>query len=64
MAHRAFDDFVAALVRAKAQERRSIGGGAQAERPAPRSDAERAVERWVGEGGNTQTRVARRGRRP
>ena len=58
----AFHDYAADVARSSAQKRRSSRGSAQAKRAAP-SDAERAAERWDGEGGNTQTRVARRGRR-
>jgi hypothetical protein len=49
----AFHDFAAGVARAYAEEQRSI----------PRADTERATERWDGEGGNTQTRVAQPGRR-
>jgi hypothetical protein len=59
----AFHDFAASVARARTEQQRSSRASAQAPRAAPPSDAERAVERWDGEGGNTQTRVARRGRR-
>jgi len=59
----AFHDFAAGVARATLQRQRSSRASAQAKCAAPPSDAERAVERWDGEGGNTQTRVARRGRR-
>ena len=58
----AFHDFAVAAARAKVQEHRSTRRGFGAVRLAPAPDAELAVERWYGEGGNTQTRVARRGR--
>ena len=58
----AFHDFAVAAAREKVQRQRSLRRGFGALRLAPAPDAERAVERWYGEGGNTQTRVARRGR--
>ena len=57
----AFHDFAVAAARSRVQEHRSTRRAFWVERAAP--EAEAAVERWYGEGGNTQTRVARRGRR-
>ena len=59
----AFHDFAVAAARGKAQQRWFTGRGFGAARWAPGADAEHAVERWYGEGGNTQTRIARRARR-
>ena len=55
----AFHDFAVEAARQQAQEHRSSRRGFGAQRRPP--DAEQAVERWYDEGGNTQTRVARRG---
>jgi len=55
----AFHDFVVAAARVKVQQHRSLFRGFGAVRKAPAPDAERAVERWYGEGGNTQTRAPR-----
>ena len=53
-------DFAIEAARQQAQEHRSCRGGFGAEHRSPAPDAEQAVERWYDEGGNTQTRVARR----
>ena len=57
----AFHDFALAAARQQAHEQRATHRGFGAERAVPMPDGERAVERWYEEGGNTQTRVARRG---
>jgi len=57
----AFHDFAVEAARQQAQEHRSSRRGFGAEHRSPVPDAEQAVERWYDEGGNTQTRVARRG---
>ena len=59
----AFHDFAVAAARHQAQEHRASRRGLGDERRVPIRDAERAVQRWYDEGGNTQTRVARRGQR-
>jgi len=57
----ALHDFaVAAAWRRKARPGRAAGDAGPAPRPQP---AEAADDRWYGEGGNTQTRLARRARR-
>ena len=59
----AFHDFALAAGRLlKAREHRLTGRAFGAGRPLPLTDADEAVERWYGEGGNTQTRIARRAR--
>ena len=57
----AFHDFAVEAARQQAHEHRSSRRGFGAEHRSPVPDAEQAVERWYDEGGNTQTRVARRG---
>jgi hypothetical protein len=59
----AFHDFAIAVARQKAKEHRSSCRDLGAERRPPARDAEQAMDRWYEEGGNTQTRVARRGHR-
>jgi len=58
----AFHDFAVVVARVKAHEHRSSCRGFGAARAVPIADAEQAVERWYDEGGNTQTRIARRAR--
>jgi hypothetical protein len=58
----AFHDFALAAGRLKAQEHRSTRRAFGAGRRLPLAAAEHAVDRWYGEGGNTQTRIARRAR--
>jgi hypothetical protein len=57
----AFHDFALAAARQQVQENRATHRGFGVERAVAVPDAEQAVERWYDEGGNTQTRVARRG---
>jgi hypothetical protein len=59
----AFHDFAVAAARQKAKEQRSSGRGVGVERRPPAPEAEHAMNRWYDEGGNTQTRIARRGQR-
>ena len=58
----AFHDFVLAAARLQAQEHRSSGRAFGPVRRLPLAWSEQAVDRWYGEGGNTQTRIARRAR--
>jgi hypothetical protein len=57
----AFYDFAATVARQQAQEHRATRRGFGVERVVPIKDAAQAMARWYDEGGNTQTRVARRG---
>lgn len=58
----AFHDFVLAAARVRAQEHRASGRAFGAGLRLPLGVAEQAMDRWYGEGGNTQTLVARRAR--
>jgi hypothetical protein len=58
----AFYDFALAAARLKTQEQRPSGRAFGPPRRLPLAAAEQAIDRWYGEGGNTQTRIARRAR--
>lgn len=57
----AFHDFVLAA-RLKTHEHRPSGRAFGPPRRLPTGPAQQAIDRWYGEGGNTQTRIARRAR--
>jgi hypothetical protein len=59
----AFRHFAIDIARLKAREHRSACGALTGARGLPLGDAERAVDRWYAEGGNTETRLPRRARR-